>query len=416
MTKLMEAAVSSPPGLVLVLINLLEAFFNCINFPRWRHHFPFGICDVSSNCWLQHDAPGWPSQKFPELLTFNAFMNQKDLNYSISNIFTFLFKTSSTSLALITSSDGLFVLTLLVLIIRYIKSILLPFFRSKGRDIGVSTHGAEWEKSNQERIQKFGEYVFRFIYHSILSVVGMWYFWDKSWWRESKFLWTNFPNDSIEVGLIWYYLVQSAYNVDALISLIELSLIFKLQNPIVKANKWRSPLQISRSPSYRGDFREMALHHVVTNLLIFGSSHLHLLRIGSMILLIHDVSDVPVDMSKLANFMKWKKTTILCFVVMLIVWAITRIGIFPFVVYRSILFESQMTHTVGFIDRTYYEMYSPPFFVLVGLIVALQVFWFFIMIKIGIVLIKKGETHDLTEHKKGENQGLAVASTTKKTA
>jgi thioredoxin 1 len=48
--------------------------------------------------------------------------------------------------------------------------------------LGRRTHGPEWEEENAERIVKFGEYVFRLLYHSTLSVCAVMYFKDKPWW------------------------------------------------------------------------------------------------------------------------------------------------------------------------------------------------------------------------------------------
>lgn len=256
---------------------------------------------------------------------------------------------------------------------------------------------------------KFGEYVFRFLYHTTLSVVGVWYFWDASWWDVSRGgttnLWLEFPNQTIDVGMIWYYLVQCAYNVDALIYLMEHSVIIKIQSPIpLNTRGWQSPLKVSWNPNRRGDFQEMALHHVITNMLVIGSSAVRLTRIGSMVFLVHDLSDIPVDMSKLANFMKWKIATAFCFTLMLITWIIFRLGVLPFVIFRSIIVESPEMYSDGELDVSVYHLYLPLFNILIGGLIGLHSFWFFIIVRIGIYLVTKGETHDLSEHKQGEDQ------------
>ena len=157
-------------------------------------------------------------------------------------------------------------------------------------------------------------------------------------------MWIGHPNHPVEPGMSWYYLVQCAYNVDALISLLTLSFTIEPVNPlayssaleflerehVVDENQrkqqvlkmmvssrdqtvlWTPFFQVKWSPTRRGDFREMMVHHIVTNMLIFFSSYYRFTRVGSMIFLIHDLSDVPIDMSKLANFVKWKATTGRC--------------------------------------------------------------------------------------------------------
>lgn len=204
-------------------------------------------------------------------------------------------------------------------------------------------------------------------------------------------------------------MIQSAYNVDAILSLIQLSFVFKIQSPFASKNKtFQSPISVAWSPTCRGDFREMAIHHVITNFLVIGSSSFHLTRPGSMVFLVHDISDVPIDLSKLANFMKWKVTTIICFVTMVIVWAITRLGILPFVIFKSVLTETHLATepylNVPGIDPRLYYMVRPPFFALFIGIIALHVFWFYMFLQIGYNLVFKNEIHDLSEHKNGEAQ------------
>eukprot|EP01082_Thalassiosira_pseudonana_P009973 g8956.t1 g8956 contig34:512608-513608(+) len=298
--------------------------------------------------------------------------------------------------------------------VRIIKRFFLPKFSALGLRLGRSAHGPEWEVDNEERIVKFGEYVYRLCYHSAVSLYGLWYFYDKSWWNNSmggtKNLWILHPNHPVEPGMAWYYLIQSAYNVDAMLSLMELSFSMEWVNPFAysSALEFLEKEHIKWSPTIRGDFREMMAHHIVTNVLIFGSSFYRFTRIGSMIFLVHDLSDVPIDMSKLANFVKWKTTTIICFVFMVLMWIVTRLVIFPFVIFRSVLFESYEFMVIkGPLDPALYEAYCYIFYLLLGSLVLLHVTWFLILLRIGWTLVRKGETHDYSEHKSGEAQHAA---------
>ena len=103
---------------------------------------------------------------------------------------------------------------------------------------------------------------------------------------------------------------------------------------------WTPLFQIEWNETVRGDFREMFVHHLVTNTLIFLSSHYRFTRVGSMVFMLHDLSDVLGDMSKLAHFMKLEVTTIICFVIMVLLWLITRLVIFPFVICKSFWVDS----------------------------------------------------------------------------
>ena len=336
-----------------------------------------------------------------------------------SSMYQYAFETPSTSLGDLTTPTSMLVLCILVFILRAIKGFLLPSFSNMGRRAGRQTHGPEWEQHNEIRIQKFGEYVFRLLYHFIISVYGVWYFGDKEWWDRggTNVLWLGYPFHPVDSGMAWYYLVQSAYNLEALVSLAELSFCVTIRYPTNVGGTFQWPLSISWSKDVRGDFREMAIHHVVTNLLVLGSSMFRFTRVGSMVFLVHDISDVPVDLSKLANFLKWKMTTALCFFIMVLFWLIFRLTILPFVIYRSVIWESWMVLEGGQVEPIYFCAYQPFFVFLVGLVILLHVLWFYMFLQMGYLLVVKGERHDLSEHKNGEQQdgtGATKSNDTKK--
>lgn len=385
MANASEYGADLPPGVVLFLSKILDC--TPLISGIWRKLLPFGMADPPNGI-FSHRVGAFP--------TFGALKEYNDVDGGILEFIT----AENTVLGDVTTKTSLFTLALLVLVIRSVKRIVFPFFRSVGKKWAIRVHGKEWEKNNQERVIKFGEYCFRLLYHSALSLYGMWYFADKEWWDPdrggTKNIFLGHPNHPIEVGMIWYYLLQAAYNVDAVISLLVISFEVKFHPstfPFVSCG-W--------SKTVRGDFREMFTHHVVTNGLVFGSSYFRFTRVGSMVFLVHDVSDVPVDLSKLANFVKWKTATICCFVLMSIVWFVTRLGILPFVIYRSIITESELLMEVEKMDPEVYYAYYPFFFTLIGMIILLHLAWFMMFIRMGFVLVTKGETHDLTEHKKGE--------------
>ena len=391
-----------PPGLLLIAISAMNSVANALNKPNWRESMPFGLGQTLFSHEIPEDLIG---STYTPLTSYADFLSEHKYENNFSNLYKYAFQTESTALGDLLSKDALCTLFILVLILRQIKSFLCPLFSSMGRNLARSTHGEEWEKKNEEKIIKFGEYLFRLLYHFGVSVLGLYLFLGKSWWAEGGQinLWLGYPSQPIEPDMTWYYLIQSAYNVDAMASLIQLSFDINVQSPFgSKTKALQSPISIGWSPTCRGDFNEMAIHHVITNMLVLGSSTYRLQRCGSMVFMVHDISDVPVDMSKLANFMKWKITTIACFVTMVVVWAITRLGILPFVIFKSVVLESHVV--VPDIDVRAYYMIRPTFYVLFVAIIALHMFWFHIFIKIGYNLVFKKELHDLSEHKGGEEQ------------
>lgn len=345
-------------------------------------------------------------EHLPPMLTFAQFLQQQHsdappatLSEYLTCLYEYAVQTPSTSLGNLATPAAWIVLLGLVVCLRRVKRILLPTFSSMGRAAARRTHGVEWEANNEERIAKFGEYVFRLVYHSFISIYGVAYFWDKEWWAPNGTLslFQGFPNHQVEPGMTWYYLLQAAYNLDALVSLVELSFVW--DGGRLSQGKW--PWRWS--PTVRGDFREMMIHHVITNMLVIGSSVCRLTRIGSMVFLVHDLSDVPVDLSKLANFLKWKITTLLCFFTMVAVWLATRLYTLPVTIYGAILTQSQYVVQDG-LPVLLYIHYRYMFYVLVGLLILLHVAWFGMFLQMLATFVKRNECHDLSEHKTGEEE------------
>jgi hypothetical protein len=125
-----------------------------------------------------------------------------------------------------------------------------------------------------------------------------------------------------------------------------------------------------------------------------------------MVFLVHDVSDIPVDLSKLANFLKWKVTSVLCFISLLIMWIFARLIVLPLYIVRSVFTDSHraLPFEEGGIHERHYNVMIPVFKILLVGITSLHVFWFAILMRIFLKLLLKGERHDLSEHKHGEDQ------------
>jgi len=395
-------------SLALLTTAALDFIFRFFYVPQWRDYLP---STLGFDGWLFHELPSSWFEVLPTFTTYTEFVdlsNRRLSFFSLESMMKFA-KTPSTSLGVVTTNDALIVLFCLVFLVRRVKGVLIPCFRSVGRKIGATTHGPTWENNNETRIVKFGEYGFRFVFHLTLSVIGVWYFWEKPWWDQAqggvKNTFEGYPHHAIDVGMIWYYLIQCAYNVEAMLALLELSFNFEVLSLFSSCGKLQSPLEITWSPTCRGDFPEMFTHHVITNLLVIGSSHFRFTRIGSMVFIVHDISDVPVDLSKLTNFMKWKNATVVSFVTLLAIWLLTRLYILPFVIVKGVFEYNTCVFGTDKIseDMHYYIIAILIFKVLLIGITILHVFWFLIMIRILYRLVTKGDRHDLSEQKQGED-------------
>jgi len=273
-----------PPAPIVWTYNAVDFVCEQVGFcEHWRDYL-----NIPHDAWPLGQDYRVPSVTtfFPKLLSYPDFRTQIPATTStVDAVYQYAFETPSTELGDLTTPTAWPVLLGLVFLLRLVKSVLCPYFSGVGRRAAIRTHGEAWTVDNQVRITKFGEYVFRLLYHSVISIYGLVYFYDKEWWQagNSRSLFSKFPFHEIEPGMAWYYLLQSAYNLDAFYSLLELSFVVKFRSiqSSTKVGRWQLPVLIDWSPTVRGDFREMAVHHVVTNVLIMGSSAFRFTRIGS---------------------------------------------------------------------------------------------------------------------------------------
>lgn len=138
----------------------------------------------------------------------------------------------------------------------------------------------------------------------------------------------------------------------------------------------------------RPDFREMLLHHVTSVfLLTCGVFYLHsYLRLGFLILFVHDASDILGCLIKMVNALGKKVMSLVIFFPMVGVWYYTRMHIFP---WQVIALSALAPET-------------PPKPYILGflwVLVALHTYWFLLFMKMLWLAVRSGmeRVEDLQE-------------------
>ena len=79
----------------------------------------------------------------------------------------------------------------------------------------------------------------------------------------------------------------------------------------------------------RKDFLMILVHHVSAIVLLIFSYSINLLRIGSLLLIVHDISDVFLEATKMFKYIKWRRSYYVSFATNIVVWITARLIIFP---------------------------------------------------------------------------------------
>ncbi|XP_005098579.1 ceramide synthase 2 [Aplysia californica] len=172
-------------------------------------------------------------------------------------------------------------------------------------------------RRNQDRtpvFKKFVESSWRGLFYFFIFWWGVWIHLDKPWFYETIHCWKGWPEHHISDDIYWYYMVEGAFY---------LSLLFSLF-----------------TDHKRKDFVEMVVHHVATLTLMTLSWVNNFVRIGTLVLLVHDAVDSSLEAAKVAKYIGQDKACEILFFTFMVVWVITRMTIFPFRIIYSTMFES----------------------------------------------------------------------------
>lgn len=83
----------------------------------------------------------------------------------------------------------------------------------------------------------------------------------------------------------------------------------------------------------RKDFWMMFTHHIVTILLMKLAWVCNMHRMACVIVIIHNFSDVILELEKALTYAKLKRATNFCFCLFTLSWIVTRLIIFPLAIY-----------------------------------------------------------------------------------
>ena len=164
-----------------------------------------------------------------------------------------------------------------------------------------------------QKEHKYREGCWKFFIHAWTVAYGLVTLVPTDYLYESKYMWIDFNNQVMSPAVYWYYMLELAYYCTEM-----------LTHCVAVRRK---------------DFFLMLLHHVVTILLIVLSYHHNFFRVGTLLMLFHDIMDPFLELAKLAKYLKLKTFSYLTFLLLTLTYFYTRLYLIPFYVWKSILYE-----------------------------------------------------------------------------
>lgn len=240
-------------------------------------------------------------------------------------------------------------------------------FQPLGRRVVLTPKEQQMAKlaaKKQQAVDKFTESLWKFVVYTALWSFGLFALHDKEWLWDTSGYWRGMPQQLQSARVHQLYFVQTGFYVSS---------VFMLQY-------WETR---------RKDYPVMITHHFTTLTLLVASYALGFMRVGSVILLLHDFNDILLELAKLFNYAKWEAPSMAAFGAMMLSWVCLRLYLLPCHIVWSCLIEHQaiLGHRIPY----YY-----PLNALLLALVAMHIYWFGLIIKVAIGAIK-GDAKDVRE-------------------
>ncbi|KAJ9705035.1 hypothetical protein PVL29_003198 [Vitis rotundifolia] len=166
------------------------------------------------------------------------------------------------------------------------------------------------------KIVKCSESLWKLTYYATVETCILAISYQEPWFRDTKHYFRGWPNEELTLPLKLFYMCQCGFYIYSIAALLT----------------WETR---------RRDFSVMMSHHVVTVILIGYSYMSSFVRIGSVVLALHDASDVFMEAAKVFKYSEKELAASVCFGFFAISWLVLRLIFFPFWVISASSYDMQ---------------------------------------------------------------------------
>lgn len=234
-----------------------------------------------------------------------------------------------------------------------------------------------WRNAEREAkaLHKFAEVAWKLIVHVFVTYWGIRHiFLTQAWARDLTLCWSSYPFADLPSEVFVYYVMEFGIYIHELIFLF-----FEAR---------------------RSDFFALLLHHIATLSLISGSYLFNYIRIGALVMVLHDLADSFLELAKLFNYVTnvhtWAQgVTDFFFVAFALVFCVTRCLLFPLYILRNTL-------TVPQLYLYQQELSVGSLNVFLCVLYCLHLFWMSLIVKMAVKMVRTGA---VTKDERSDDEG-----------
>ncbi|GAY54885.1 hypothetical protein CUMW_160210 [Citrus unshiu] len=171
-------------------------------------------------------------------------------------------------------------------------------------------------ETTRAKISKCSESMWKLTYYATVEFCILKFACDEPWFTDTNLYFKGWPNQELKLPIMLYYMCQCGFYIYSIAALLT----------------WETR---------RKDFAVMMAHHVITVLLIGYSYFTRFFQIGSIILALHDASDVFMEAAKVFKYSENELGATVIFGLFAISWVILRLIFFPFWVIKCTSYDLQ---------------------------------------------------------------------------
>lgn len=237
----------------------------------------------------------------------------------------------------------------------------------------------------RKKLRKFKESAWKCIYYLSAEILALGVTYNEPWFTTTKYFWVGpgnqvWPDQAIKLKLKGLYMYAAGFYTYSIFALIF----------------WETR---------RSDFGVSMSHHVATLILIVLSYVLRFARVGSVVLALHDASDVFLEVGKMSKYSGAESLASFSFILFVLSWILLRLIYYPLWILRSTSYEVILT-----LDKEKHQFEGPIYYyvfnTLLFCLLVLHIYWWMLMYRMLVKQIQdRGKlSEDVRSDSEGEDE------------
>ncbi|XP_057542655.1 ceramide synthase 1 LOH3-like [Amaranthus tricolor] len=226
----------------------------------------------------------------------------------------------------------------------------------------------------KKKVRKFKESAWKCVYYLSAEILALSVTYNEPWFTNTKYFWVGpgdqvWPDQKVKMKLKGLYMYAAGFYTYSIFALIF----------------WETR---------RSDFGVSMGHHVATFILIVLSYLFRFARVGSVVLAVHDASDVFLEIGKMSKYSGFEAVASISFVLFVISWIVLRLTYYPFWILWSTSYEVILT-----LDKEKHPIDGPIYYYLFNTLLycllVLHIYWWVLMYRMLVKQIQaRGQLSD----------------------